>query len=129
MEDYECQLCGKTHDEDNTHEGVFVYGGYGSTRYDETKLIWLTDVPDSLEVKDRICDSCIDTLVEDRHLEAFSGVFDRDAGRTMSAEGYARVFMLGAEQMFQICANARGKRQEPAQEMSANDEAEIVRLR
>lgn len=129
MGDYECKVCGTSHDADNTHEGAFVYGGYGSPKYDETRLIWLTKGLLTLNIGDHICDDCIDTLVADKHLEVFADSFEEDVGRTMSPEGYARVFILSAEQMYRICADARHEKPMPLRPVSSEDVRAITKLR
>lgn len=108
MFEYSCQTCGKTHDQDNTHHGDYVHGGYGSTKYDETKLVWVAPAPDPLEMGGHICDACIDVQVENGALEAFSSVFSADEINEMSAKGYAKVFEMAADRMYVTCVRARG---------------------
>ncbi|HDZ51556.1 hypothetical protein LCGC14_0111540 [marine sediment metagenome] len=120
MFEYSCQTCGKTHDQDNTHHGDYVHGGYGSTKYDETKLVWVAPAPDPLEMGGHICDACIDVQVENGALEAFSSVFSADEINEMSAKGYAKVFQMAADRLYASCVSARGSVPEPVAPL--NDE-------
>jgi hypothetical protein len=129
MFEYDCQVCGCDHDQDNTHEGNYVHGGYGSTKYDETKLIWVGQVPSTLEKGGHICDDCIDKQIESGTLEAFSSVFDPDETNQMSAKGYAKVFELGAHDMYASCVAARGSIPEPVGPLTDEDLEAIEQLR
>lgn len=129
MFEYSCQTCGKDHDQDNTHHGDYVYGGYGSTKYDETKLVWLASPPEILEMGGHICDTCIDLQVESGALEAFSAVFDKDAVDVMSAKGYAKVFEMAAERMYEACVKARGSAPDPIAPLSDEESEAIAAFR
>lgn len=129
MFEYDCQVCGKDHDQDNTHHGDFVYGGYGSTKYDETKLVWVAPAPETLEMGGHICDACIDVQVESGALEAFSAVFDKDAVDVMSAKGYAKVFEMAAERMYEACVKARGSAPDPIAPLSDEESEAIAAFR
>jgi len=129
MFEYSCQTCGKTHDQDNTHHGDYVHGGYGSTKYDETKLVWVAPAPDPLEMGGHICDACIDVQVENGALEAFSSVFSADEINEMSAKGYAKVFEMAAERMYVSCVNARGTAPEPAAPLTSDESEALAAFR
>jgi hypothetical protein len=129
MFEYDCQVCGKDHDQDNTHHGDFVYGGYGSTKYDETKLVWVAPAPETLEMGGHICDACIDVQVESGALEAFASVFNADDVDEMSAKGYAKVFAMAADRMYISCVNARGSIPEPVAPMTSDENEALADFR
>ena len=126
---YNCQVCKKEHDQDNTHLGDIVYGGYGSTKYDETKLVWVASVPKALELGGHICDGCIDQQVENGALEAYSSAFLLEETTQMSAKGYAKLFEMGARDMYAICVSARGALPDPVIPLTKEATDAIVKLR
>lgn len=129
MFEYSCQTCGKNHDQDNTHHGDYVYGGYGSTKYDETKLVWVAPAPEALEMGGHICDACIDFQVENGALEAFRSVFDAGEVDVMSAKGYTKVFQMAAARMYEAAVSARGSVPEPVAPLTDEENEAIARYR
>lgn len=97
--DYICATCdGEAGDTDNT--GVFVNGGYGSTRYDTSSLIW-TARGDEVYPQGYICDDCIDRAVSEEILEEFhSALGGEDIGRNLSEAAYRELFAYGARKAY-----------------------------
>lgn len=125
MFEYDCQVCGNDHDQDNTHHGEYVHGGYGSTKYDETKLVWVAPAPKALEMGGHICDACIDVQVESGALEAFASVFNPKDVDEMSAKGYAKVFAMAAARMYEAAVSARGSVPDPVAPLT-DEESEAI---
>jgi hypothetical protein len=107
MFEFTCALCGSDDAGDTTHHGDIVYGGFGSAKFDETKLVWIGDAPD-LSSSDRLCDDCVSHFVLEGRLEEFTNAMDDEVGITMSVAGYAAVFFMGADRFYAAICNARG---------------------
>ena len=97
--DYVCATCGgKAGDSDNS--GVMVHGGYGSTRYDTSHLIWVVRGEDVFP-SGFICDDCIDRAVAKGDLEEFaSSLGGPDVGLHLSHAAYHELFAFGARKAY-----------------------------
>ncbi|MBO9428691.1 hypothetical protein [Sulfitobacter sp. R18_1] len=120
-EDTSCKLC-------NTPDSGFVYhyddhmaGGYGSTRYDMRRLVWLKDAPEELDYDDGVCDLCVDRMVRDDLLEEI-----KNSG--LSQKAFKNIFLMGARNMYAQYALERKVPQE-ALDLDENGVAAIERLR
>ena len=96
---FTCATCGgEASDTDNT--GVMVHGGYGSTRYDTSSLIW-TVRGEEVYPWGYICDDCIDRAVSDGKLEEFhTNLGGKETGLNLSAEAYRELFAHGARKAY-----------------------------
>jgi hypothetical protein len=107
MFEFTCALCGSDDAGDTTHHVDIVYGGFGSAKFDETKLVWIGDAPD-LSSSDRLCDDCISHFILEGRLEEFTNAMDSEVGKTMSVAGYTTVFLMGADRFYTAICSARG---------------------
>lgn len=96
---FTCATCGgQASDTDNT--GVMVRGGYGSTRYDTSSLIW-TARGEEVYPQGYICDDCIDRAVSDGKLEEFhTSLGDEETGLNLSKAAYRELFAYGARKAY-----------------------------
>lgn len=94
-----CATCGGAASDTN-NTGVMVYGGYGSSRYDMSSLVWTARGAD-VYPRGYICDACIDRAVSDGKLEEFhSGPGDEETGRNLSEAAYRELFAYGARKAY-----------------------------
>ncbi|MBJ3764609.1 hypothetical protein ILP92_17895 [Maribius pontilimi] len=96
---FNCATCdGEASDTDNT--GIMFHGGYGSTRYDTSSLVWIVRGEDVFP-HGYICDDCIDRAVSDGKLEKFhTSLGDDETGLNLSAAAYRELFAYGARKAY-----------------------------
>lgn len=96
---YICATCGgEAGDSDNL--GVIVNGGYGSSRYDTSSLVWIVS-GDEVYPRGYICDDCIDRAVSAGHLEEFhSSVRGEEVGLYLSEAAYRELFAYGSRKAY-----------------------------
>lgn len=97
-DDHTCTVCGADAG-DTDNNGVIVHGGYGSTRYDETRLIWLVR-GEEVAKPGMLCDDCIDGFVAEGKLEAFAASIASLPEGTPSEAAYRELFAHGARRVY-----------------------------
>ncbi len=103
-----CKRCGAPDSAVVETYGEVLHGHYGSTRFDGTSLIWVSDDHDDLVDCDVICDACTEVLIERGKAEIYHAAFAAPAPANLSKEAYRRLFLLGANTMHQEILMFRG---------------------
>jgi len=92
---------------DTTNTGIVVRGGYGSTRYDTSSLIWVVRGADVYPTG-YMCDGCIDRAVSDGALEEFqTSLGAAETGLYLSEAAYHELFCHGARSAYDAFWSAR----------------------
>lgn len=120
---FTCATCGEEAS-DTDNNGTMVHGGYGSTRYDTSSLVWTVRGEDVYPLG-YICDACIDRAVSDGMLEEFHNHFgDKDIGLNLSEAAYRELFAFGAREAYdEFWAKREDEPYEEAKDPSALNQA------
>jgi hypothetical protein len=125
--DHTCLECGGQAGDTDTN-GHIVHGGYGSSRYDTTLLIWLSDAGKNAQ-KGYLCDDCIDRHVEAGELEAFSTHFGELPEGSPSQAAYHALFAYYAQRVADAYWDENGDRRYDGRPLDEAGHESIERLR
>lgn len=125
--DHTCLECGGEAGDTDTN-GHIVHGGYGSTRYDTTLLIWLSGAGKNAQ-EGYLCDDCIDRHVEAGELEAFFSHFGELPKGSPSQAAYHALFAYYAQRVADAYWKENGDRPYDRRPLDEAGHESIERLR